>query len=149
LIATSTRPIVLIVIVHMCALMSTQSRDENFTISFQPDDHMAEYIADMYEGRTKESRSHVVRELIRAGMDAREGRIIVQDTDAWHSMRSMVYRMVALISIYIAWDTATPYLPADYVVGTGIVLLAFAGLLAVMAMADAVAAWVDNRRRSA
>jgi hypothetical protein len=61
----------------------------------------------------------------------------------------MVYRMVALISIYIAWDTATPYIPADYVVGSGIVLLAFAGLLAVMAMADAVAAWVDNRRRSA
>jgi hypothetical protein len=81
-------------------------------------------------------------------MDAREGRIIVQDTDAWHSMRSTVYRMVALISLYIAWDTATPYLPVDYVVGSGIVLLAFAGLLAVMALADSIAAWVQRRRRS-
>jgi len=32
------------------------------------------------------------------------------------------------------------------VVGSGIVLLAFAGLLAVMALADAISAWVDHRR---
>jgi len=126
--------------------MATQERDGNFTISFQPGPDMDDYITQMHKGRTKESRSQVVRELIRAGIEAREGRIIVQDTDAWHSMRSTVYRMVALISIYIAWDTATPYLPSDYVVGSGIVLLAFAGLLAVMAITDAIAAWVDHRR---
>jgi len=46
----------------------------------------------------------------------------------------------------VAFDAATPYMSTDMAVASGVILLAFAGLIMVMAMADAVSGWIQSRR---
>jgi hypothetical protein len=114
------------------------------TISFQPDPYMWERIQSMAERR--DSRSEALRELIRDGLEQQDAAVVVADPEGWRSIKRTAYRLAALIVLYVAFDAATPYMSTDMAVASGVILLAFAGLIMVMAVADAVSGWIQSRR---
>jgi hypothetical protein len=120
------------------------TRTDMPAISFQPDPYMYERIEDMAQRR--ESRSEALRELVRDGLERQDAAVVVTDPDGWRGIKRTAYRLGALITLYIAFDAATPYMTTDMTLASGVVLLAFAGLIMVMAVADAISGWIQSRR---
>jgi hypothetical protein len=70
-----------------------------------------------------------------------ESDVVFQNPDQLDRLESVIasnYLTVVLVAAYVAFRLGVSYLPDQAVVPVGIILLAFAGIVAFAAMADAI-----------
>ena len=119
------------------AHMSTLTKD---VVSFNPTQEQQEFI-DRITGDHSNSQAAAIRYLIDSGIDVEQSDVVFQNPDQLQRLESTIasnYLTIVLIAAYVAFRLGVSYLPDQAVVPIGIILMAFAGIVALSAISDAI-----------
>jgi len=92
-------------------------------------------------GDHSNSQAAVIRHLLDRGIEVEQSDVVFQNPDQLDRLESVIasnYLTVVLVAAYVAFRLGVSYLPDQAVVPVGIILLAFAGIVAFSALADAI-----------
>jgi hypothetical protein len=119
------------------AQMSTLTQDVvSANLTLEQHQYIQEHLGDH-----SNSQAAVIRHLLDKGIEVEQSDVVFQNPDQLDRLESVIasnYLTVVLVAAYVAFRLGVSYLPDQAVVPVGIILLAFAGIVAFAAMADAI-----------